>query len=216
MARNTSYDIFLSYSRRDETFVKGILDLMQLNGRRIFCDVAVIRPGDVWAEELENALIRSKMVVLLWCCDSAESEWVKREIELAVQLKKRLIPVLLCSYPAPLEMTARQYIDMQAALRHACNGHAIYKNTPAVPSLDSARTAKMQREYRIGVLLLRLLLGFYLLYALFLCFVVPVTIPFLLVGGVAFVGVLAALRKRQFMANTEALLLEALNRVKPH
>ena len=60
-----AYDVFLSYSRKDQALVQRLRDLLSLSGRRVFWDAVSITPGQAWATELEKALRNSDLVVLL-------------------------------------------------------------------------------------------------------------------------------------------------------
>ena len=116
-----AYDVFLSYSRKDQALVQRLRDLLSLSGRRVFWDAVSITPGQAWATELENALRNSDLVVLLWCCDTAQSKWVKREIRLARKSGKNIVPVLLCAFPPPPSVRKLQWIDLSNFVRHACS-----------------------------------------------------------------------------------------------
>src|SRR5262249_15033260 len=63
------------------------------------------------------------VVVVLWCCHAAASEWVAREITLALEdEKKQIAPVLLCRHPAYNPLSQYQWIDLRAVIRHTCSG----------------------------------------------------------------------------------------------
>src|SRR4051794_5764246 len=64
------YDVFISYSRKDEPIVQPVYRLLGVNGRRVFLDWAQIQPGDHFPAEIADAIKRSAVIVLLWCCDA--------------------------------------------------------------------------------------------------------------------------------------------------
>jgi hypothetical protein len=121
MSRVKQFDAFISYSRNDQKLVEPLVQLMSLNGRRIFWDAISIQPGELWENTLEEALKNSRLVVVLWCCDTAVSDWVNREINLALKFNKKLVPVLLCSFPTSDSIGARQWIDLRRSVRHECS-----------------------------------------------------------------------------------------------
>ena len=121
MSRVKQFDAFVSYSRNDQKLVEPLVQLMSLNGRRIFWDALSIQPGELWESTLEEALRNSRVFVVLWCCDTACSDWVNREINLALKLNKKLVPVLLCSFPTSNSVGARQWIDLRRFVRHECS-----------------------------------------------------------------------------------------------
>jgi hypothetical protein len=116
-----TFDAFISYSRHDQKLVEPLVQLLSLNGRKVFWDAISIQPGEVWENSLEEALKKSRIVVVLWCCDTAVSEWVIREINLALELKKKLVPVLLCSFPTSVTVGKRQWMDLRQSVQHQCS-----------------------------------------------------------------------------------------------
>lgn len=117
------YDAFVSYSRPDERLVKPVVQFLTIGGRQIFWD-RQINPGDHWSGTITNALHSSSTVVVLWCCHSAQSKWVSREVEIAVAAAKPLVPVLLCPFPVQPPLDEYQWIDYRDSVRHDCVAHA--------------------------------------------------------------------------------------------
>lgn len=116
------YDAFISYSRVDEHLLKPVVQLLSISNRRIFWDTQTIQPGEKWSEAIEEALVSSATVVVLWCCHSAKSDWVKRETTLAAGSAIPLIPMLLCWTSLEAPLSNYQWIDLRAVIRHTC-GH---------------------------------------------------------------------------------------------
>jgi len=65
---------------------------MKLHHRSIFWD-KVIEPGQEWGPVLYASLRASDVIVVMWCCDSATSKWVAREIAYARKFRKPLTPI---------------------------------------------------------------------------------------------------------------------------
>ena len=118
------FDAFVSYRGRDESLVKPIVQFMSIGGRRVFWDRVTITPGEQWPDVVVDALHDSDSIVVLWCCHSASSAWVAREVAAAAAASKPLIPVLLCSYPVEQPLSECQWIDYQTSIRHQCVSHA--------------------------------------------------------------------------------------------
>ncbi len=116
----STYDIFVSYSHADEVLVKPVVKFLGLRGRRVFWDDK-IAPGERWSNTIRKALQASATVVVLWCCHSAGSAWVKREADEANSARKELVPVLLCSYPLDAPLEEYQAIDYRESIRHDCS-----------------------------------------------------------------------------------------------
>lgn len=113
------YDAFISYSHKDTAVVRPLIDLLSVNQQRVFWD-GDLKPGDRWAEAIDAAVKRSNIFVLFWCCDTSQSKEVAREIASAVRLKKKIVPVKLCSAPVPHPIGEWQWIDLRANVRHTC------------------------------------------------------------------------------------------------
>lgn len=120
MAGRRRYDAFISYSRNDEALVKPLVQVLSLAKRRVFWD-EFIEPGQKWNEEIQVALASSDAIVIMWCCDSAASEWVRREIRIALRREKRLTPIRLCKYPLSVDIRDFQAINLSEHICHKCN-----------------------------------------------------------------------------------------------
>ncbi len=114
------YDAFISYSNNDEQIVKPVAQLVGA-GRHVFFDKRNIVPGDYWEKRLKAALKNSKILVILWCCHSANSDWVSKETEIARNWNKPIIPFLLCSFPTSPNVSEYQWIDGRDMVRHNCS-----------------------------------------------------------------------------------------------
>jgi len=85
--------IFLSYSRGDaQQANEWVADLEQF-GYRVWIDQTGIRGGQQWMATIVDSIREAQAVVLLLSPNSARSDNVRREINLALQINKRIIPV---------------------------------------------------------------------------------------------------------------------------
>jgi len=75
------YDIFLSFSSKDESEANLIWQRLKDSGVRIFWSDKNLKHniGEPFFEVIQRSLIRSKHFVLLWTPNSIYSEWVKLE-----------------------------------------------------------------------------------------------------------------------------------------
>lgn len=85
-------DVFISYSSKN----KSITDAMchYLEEQRIRCWVAPrdILPGQEYAEAIALAMKEVKIFILVCSCNSLNSQWVRKETNLAVDEKKIILP----------------------------------------------------------------------------------------------------------------------------
>ena len=123
MARKKKVKVFVSYSRHDEALVKPLAGLLGVAAEdAVFLDVEQLKPGDLWEEKLVGAVQESSVFVLCWCCQSEKSEFVAKEIRIALtDRSKKLVPVLFCSTKLPADLTARQWIDLRGRVVHNCD-----------------------------------------------------------------------------------------------
>lgn len=135
------YDAFISYSHAHKAIVQPIAQLLSIDNRRVFTDTT-IPPGVKWHDEINGAIQDSRFIVLLWCCDAANSDYVNNEIKIALSMGKSLVPVLLCGYPVPHPVSEWQWIDLTKLFPHTCIlGHP-FGPTPGAPSIPTERLLK--------------------------------------------------------------------------
>ena len=103
--------IFVSYSRKDQSLVAPLVDLIRSLGSRVFMDVKSIVPGDKWRPALTQALADASVVVVFWCEHSASSHEVESEYMAAHNQNKAIIPVLLDKTPVSRPLSDYQWLD---------------------------------------------------------------------------------------------------------
>lgn len=114
--------VFVSYGHSDAELIVPLVELLRVNGRRVFVDTA-IEPGTKWKKAILESLRGADQFVLIWCCHSAGSEWVAREVRIALREAKRVVPVLLCGIEPPKPIADYEWIDLSGVVKHGCIGH---------------------------------------------------------------------------------------------
>lgn len=96
-----TYDVFVSYARRDRSFVDRIVRCLEARGCRVFYDghTTCVRPGDRWEDRLEEGLLGSTSCVV-FVGAPGPTEWQSQEMRAAIREETsrsglRVIPVLL-------------------------------------------------------------------------------------------------------------------------
>lgn len=89
------HDIFVSYSRRDSEIVFPIVDRLKDAGYSCWMDVTGIESSDEFKRVLVKAIRCSKVVLFFSSANSNSTEWTVKEINIAVQMRKPIIPIRL-------------------------------------------------------------------------------------------------------------------------
>src|SRR4051794_12276962 len=87
-------DVFLSYSRRDSEFVQRLAGALSDRGKDVWVDVEGIRDGEVFPAALRSAVEHSDGFVFVISPDSVASRFCEQEVEHALEMRKRLVPLL--------------------------------------------------------------------------------------------------------------------------
>lgn len=105
------YDVFISYRRDGGEYTAKILrDRLQELGYATFFDVESLRSGD-FNTKLYSVIdeCRDFILILSPCCLERcrnEDDWVRREVEFALERGKNIVPVMLRGFEFPSELPA--------------------------------------------------------------------------------------------------------------
>lgn len=112
------YDVFISYSHKDEELAKELCQLLEAEGLECFMSGRDIRSGDPWTEKIRNALVNAQEILLVITSDSIESKWVLCEGGAGWALGKPMVPALLKiepdSLPEPIKRHQARKIETTA------------------------------------------------------------------------------------------------------
>jgi WD40 repeat protein len=106
-------DVFVSYSRRDSAYVQRLVEALQSRGKDIWVDVEGIRDAEVFPAALRRAVEGSDAFVFVISPDSVHSDFCEQEVDRAVELNKRVVPLALRAVPdeeIPDEIRVRNWI----------------------------------------------------------------------------------------------------------
>ncbi len=90
-----SYDVFVSYARDDLERVQPWVQELKDGGVSTFFDKESLLGGGKWQGEIVEAIDSAKLVILFVSRSSMASEFVPKELALAVEMKKNILPVFL-------------------------------------------------------------------------------------------------------------------------
>jgi formylglycine-generating enzyme required for sulfatase activity len=102
--------IFISYAREDQPYARGLADHLRQRDFDVWMDDR-IDFGDRWWQTIIQALRASAALVVVMTPQSEKSEWVHREVLLALDDHKPVFPLLLRGERFPL-LIDRQYADV--------------------------------------------------------------------------------------------------------
>ncbi|MCK4394533.1 toll/interleukin-1 receptor domain-containing protein [Candidatus Bipolaricaulota bacterium] len=113
-----AYDVFVSYSRRDQPFVRKLVDRLLQSGVSVFYDEADIAVGQSLADSLNRAVQNAKYVLVVMSPDYFASQWGKLELALALQQefesdRTKVIPLLLRDCEIPPLLRSKLYADFR-------------------------------------------------------------------------------------------------------
>jgi hypothetical protein len=94
--------LFLSYSHKDVAEADLLFDELGGRGLDIWQDNRSLAGGEVWTDKITEAIIAAGAVILLASQAALDSRHVRREVHLACDEEKFLLPIVLeqCSFPA--------------------------------------------------------------------------------------------------------------------
>ena len=86
--------VFISYSRRDREFALTLCDGLLAGGKRPWLDLEGVSGGQVFGDVLRTAIEETDGFVFIISPDSARSTFCAQEIQHALALGKRIVPVV--------------------------------------------------------------------------------------------------------------------------
>lgn len=98
-----SGEIFISYARKDQEQAGLVVKLLQEQGYSVWMDEGNIEAAGLWSEQIVHAIRECRVLVLLVSRNSLASDNVHKEVMLASETRKKILPV----YLEPCELTDR-------------------------------------------------------------------------------------------------------------
>ena len=109
---------FVSHSTSDDRYVAEMESFLRAAGfDEVFNDVSAIEPDEKFWPKIEEGITNCETLVVVITFASNASEWVKREVEYARGLSKKIIPVWIEDCPIPPIFADRDVIDFRPRTR---------------------------------------------------------------------------------------------------
>ena len=156
--RSSGVRVFLSYSRSDRVFVDRFASDLGRAGIEVWCDVDALRGGEQWRTQIIDAIQQSDVFLLFVSPASMHSDNVRRELTVAEEEDKPIVPVLMAVTAIPddfryslagvqyTDITAMDYDDAFAAVRDALTDDSATEVPPAPPPPRDTTPAPMRRK----------------------------------------------------------------------
>ena len=103
-------DIFISYSRRDSEQAALLAERLRSSGANVWMDTAALAAADTWSAEIVNAIEKCSHFLVLLSADSVASTNVTKEVSLASESKKTIIPIVI------------SHCELNSAMKYALAG----------------------------------------------------------------------------------------------
>jgi hypothetical protein len=147
-----AHDVFISYGREDAALMQQVEKALLDAGLTIWTDKGIAPGSPSWKAAIEQAILDTRCIVVLFSPDSSESRWVRAELDYADAQGKPIYPLLVrgdASNAVPFGFTTYQWIDirdpsrLQAGLAQLI---AALKGTTAVPAHHSSVPTPVSRK----------------------------------------------------------------------
>ena len=99
-----SAEVFVSYASQDRDRILDLVDRLDKAGVSVWIDQMSIEGATMWSQEIVAAIRNCKVLILAISENSADSENVVKEVALASEGRKRILPVYLASAEIPESM----------------------------------------------------------------------------------------------------------------
>ena len=112
---NLMTQVFISYSERDREIMEKNRNSLRRESLTVWTNTTDIQTGEDFQSASDRGIEQTDNFVYLVSPDSVQSEYVRKELDYALSLHKRIIPVLVRETPAdslPKALQGVQYIDL--------------------------------------------------------------------------------------------------------
>jgi hypothetical protein len=104
--------VFVSYAREDLPAVQQLEQALAAQDITVWWDQASLYGGQQWPKAIGEAIAAHDVVLLIWSQAAAQSHFVEAEWNIAVALRKTVLPCVLDETPLPATLQAINHIDL--------------------------------------------------------------------------------------------------------
>lgn len=118
--------IFLSHNSKDKRSANKLYNHLKLTGIKVWYDEAELYPGDSLIDKIGTAINEVEYLGVLLTPNSVKSEWVKKEVEIALNneiYERRVIvlPILIKRCDFPPFLIGKIYSDLSTPYKYKKN-----------------------------------------------------------------------------------------------
>jgi formylglycine-generating enzyme required for sulfatase activity len=117
MANTSLRQVFISHATQDADFAHRLADGLKQLGVRVWIAPESIPPGEGWVKAIERGLRESSHVVIVLTPAALESQWVRKETDVAIaqELKGRIkiLPLDVKACEVPLLLSSYQMVSLR-------------------------------------------------------------------------------------------------------
>ncbi len=106
---STTY--FISYAREDADFALRLAQDLREAGAQVWIDQLDIKTGERWARSIERAVTKCSGLIFILSPDSITSDNVMDEVDYALDMDKKVLPVMFRQVDLPFRIRRRHYVD---------------------------------------------------------------------------------------------------------
>lgn len=139
------YSAFLSYARADAGMADQVRKIIDQSNLPTWIDTAGISPGQQWEATIRRALVQSDCLILIVTAN-VKGSFVEKEIELALDMRKPIIPVIFDDFWGEKDDLA-QRIRKHQAIDFRDSKKAAQAKTSLVNAVKSLHLAPVLAVY---------------------------------------------------------------------
>ncbi len=145
--------VFISHSSKDNKVATAVCTALESRGHSCWMSSRDIKPGENFQGSIVRAIREAGVMVLVFSSNANNSDEIKKEMALASQSRKMVIPVraedVTPSEDFTYELATRQWIDMFIDWETAIEKLSQQIET-AIPRIEDSQMAAMRRPQPTG------------------------------------------------------------------
>ena len=151
LVKDFAYDAFISYSSKNKAVADALCHFLEENRIRCWMAPRDILPGKEYGEVIDQAIREAQIFVLVCSNDSLNSNWVRKETNLAVSGGRIIIPFRIedCALKGAMKMYLNDvhwivaFPDPEQAFGPLADAISAKLRSPILPRSDSLFSAKI-------------------------------------------------------------------------